>query len=115
MKSVALHVVVSLLASCNRPSGASAEGGVAATGAPPVGGPVGACTIQGGKTCFDYPGSSYTTASVQTACGRIRGVYSPGACATSDRVGSCKIYVGEPTEQTVRYYTSGFTGERAQV
>jgi hypothetical protein len=94
-------------------SGASAEAGAAAT-ATASGGPAGACTIQNGKTCFDYPGSSYTTTSVQAACTRLHGVYSPGTCPTTSRVGSCKIFVGQPSEQTVRYFTSGFTAEHAQ-
>jgi hypothetical protein len=75
---------------------------------------VGSCTIQKGKTCFDYPGSAYNPTTVQSSCSRINGTYSADACSAAHRLGSCNIFVGQPTAQTVRYYILGFTASSAQ-
>ena len=71
----------------------------------------GSCTVvdSGFTTCFDYTGSGYTTATAQTACsntnsGTATGTYSTSACTTSGRVGSCKLYSGQVTEEYVRYF-----------
>src|SRR5690242_11249421 len=108
---VVVAVIAVLAPGCNSSkSGTSSSG---STGSAPVasggggggpGGAVGSCTIQAGKTCFDYVGPAFTSESVQTACSRIRGVYSATTCVTANRVGSCAMTVGTPTAQTVRYY-----------
>jgi len=110
-------VVVALIAApivgCR---GSSREASANDGGSGSSSGPVGSCTIQAGKTCFDYPGSAYTASSVKDACSRLpSGVHSATACATTNRVGSCQISVGQATEQSVRYYASGFTTQRAQI
>ena len=77
-------------------------------------GSVGTCTIQGGKVCFDYPGSSYTTATINSSCPKTGGVRGTGSCPTAMRVGSCTVFGGQGTEQTVRYYAPGFTTQSAE-
>jgi hypothetical protein len=103
-----LFVVVTLGAlvmACSSSDSGSPSGG---------GGDKGSCSIVGGKSCFDYPGSGFTAANVQTACDAIHGTHSATACTADGRVGSCRVMVGSSTEQIVRYYASGFTAASAQ-
>jgi hypothetical protein len=85
-------------------SGPSGGGGSAA----------GSCSIVGGQSCFDYPGSGFSASTVQQTCSAVHGTYSADACPTASRVGSCEVYAGQPSEQTVRYYSSGFTTDQAK-
>ena len=103
MRTLLLFAFLSLVACSSSSSGGGPGGGSA----------VGSCSIVGGKSCFDYPGSSFTSSNVQQACGAIHGTYSADKCTTDQRVGSCEVNVGQASEQTVRYYSSGFTADQA--
>jgi hypothetical protein len=115
--ALSLGVLLAVLNGCKREGGAagSTSSGSSGTPAPASGGAVGSCTIAGGKSCFDYPGSSFTAENVKSSCARIAGVHSASACPTADRVGSCDVMVGTPGAQTVRYYGVGFTADRAKI
>jgi hypothetical protein len=84
------------------------------SGSPGGGGDKGSCLFVGGKSCFDYPGSGYTPANIKTGCDAIKGTLSTSACATADRVGTCKLNGGSSSELLVRYYALGFTATSAQ-
>lgn len=81
----------------------------------------GSCSVtdtgSGFTTCFDYTGSGYTSATAQSACssttsGSATGTYSSSACTTTGRIGSCVIYSGQASEQTIRYI-SGYDSTTA--
>lgn len=70
------------------------------------GGP--SCQIEqsGFTSCIDYTGSAYDVTSVATtACDNTTdGTFKKSGCATSGRVGSCKVNAGTSTEYVMRYY-----------
>lgn len=87
---------------------------------PATGPAAGSCNFvsSGGiTTCYEYYGSGYTTATAQTACSNLNSggtaTYSTSACPTTDRVGSCRIRAGQPTEEYIRYLT-GNTSDAAE-
>jgi hypothetical protein len=77
------------------------------------GGGGGSCTVSGSMSqigfCADYLGSSYTSASVMTACGAEKATYSASACTPpSPSKGSC--VVGTGATEIKYYFTSAGTG-----
>lgn len=72
----------------------------------------GSCTQTSVTLCIDYPGSSWTQATVRAACISPQ-VYSTGACSTSGKVAQCVVSSGAATETKYTYY-SGYTTTSAQ-
>ena len=76
------------------------------------------------KTCLEYTGSGFSTASGRATCDSttagpigntgIVGSYSPGACATSGRIGSCRIDPDQPTEYYIRFLDGHDTAAATQ-
>lgn len=63
--------------------------------------------------CWDYTGTQFTPTNVQSACPSLA-TYSPQPCPTANRIGSCSVYTGQPTEQTVRYFSPKFDEAHAK-
>lgn len=85
------------LSACGRATTATSNGGCTTDATPGM--------------CLDYPGSSYTAASVQAACESSTGTYIAAGCTTADRVGSCTA--GATATQVIYRYYGTYTGGAA--
>lgn len=72
------------------------------------------CTLPGGGACVDYIGSDYDNKNTVTlACESISGTFQESTCTADNRVGSCHLDQGTPTEKMRRYYSPSYSDSSA--